>query len=115
MNVTEVITSERCLREPHGRHADDHVELRLEVDGRHPRPRDALHRRRAPVVFVGSTVPDILDGYRTGRIAMIQYKGAAPIENESTSSLYGRGVRMIGVTASRTSSAAGSKIRTTAG
>jgi membrane dipeptidase len=52
------------------------------------------------LVFVGSTVQDILDAHHTGRIAMIpSIEGAAPIENEldRLDVLYGLGVRMIGV------------------
>lgn len=52
------------------------------------------------VVLVGSTVGDIEDAHRTGRIAMIpSIEGAAPIENEvdRLDVLYGLGVRMLGI------------------
>jgi membrane dipeptidase len=52
------------------------------------------------VVFVATTVDDILDAHATGRIAMVPcLEGAAPIENEldRLDVLYGFGVRMCGV------------------
>jgi membrane dipeptidase len=52
------------------------------------------------VVFVGSTVADIEDAHRTGRIALIPcLEGAAPIENEldRLEVLYGLGIRMCGI------------------
>ncbi len=52
------------------------------------------------VVFVASTVDDILEAHRTGRIAMVPcLEGAAPIENEldRLDVLYGLGVRMLGI------------------
>jgi membrane dipeptidase len=52
------------------------------------------------VVFVASTVADILEAHRTGRIALIPcLEGAAPIENEldRLDALYGLGIRMCGV------------------
>jgi membrane dipeptidase len=52
------------------------------------------------LVLVGSTVADIEDAHRTGRIAMIpSIEGAAPIENEvdRLDVLYGLGVRMLGI------------------
>lgn len=52
------------------------------------------------LVVVGSTVADIEEAHRTGRIAMIPcLEGAAPIENEldRLDVLYGLGVRMCGV------------------
>ena len=52
------------------------------------------------VVFVGSTVADIRDAHRTGRIAFIPcLEGAAPIENEldRLDVLYGLGIRMCGI------------------
>jgi len=62
------------------------------------------------LVFVGSSVQDILDAHRTGRIAMIpSIEGAAPIENEldRLDVLYGLGVRMIGVTYSESNQLGG--------
>jgi membrane dipeptidase len=62
------------------------------------------------LVFVGSTVKDILDAHRTGRIAIIPcIEGAAPIENEldRLDVLYGLGVRMIGVTYSESNQLGG--------
>jgi membrane dipeptidase len=52
------------------------------------------------VVFVGSTVADIEEAHRTGRIALIPcLEGAAPIENEldRLEVLYGLGIRMCGI------------------
>jgi membrane dipeptidase len=52
------------------------------------------------VVFVGSTVADIEEAHRTGRIALIPcLEGAAPIENEldRLGVLYGLGIRMCGI------------------
>ncbi len=52
------------------------------------------------VVFVASSVDDILDAHRTGRIAMVpSTEGAAMIENEldRLDVLYGLGVRMCGI------------------
>ncbi|MGH7541641.1 MAG: membrane dipeptidase, partial [Gemmatimonadota bacterium] len=51
-------------------------------------------------VFVGSTVEDILEAHRSGRIAMVPcMEGAAMIENEldRLDVLFGLGVRMCGV------------------
>lgn len=62
------------------------------------------------LVLVGSTVKDILDAHRTGRIAMVpSIEGAAPIENEldRLDVLYGLGVRMIGVTYSESNQLGG--------
>ena len=62
------------------------------------------------VVFVGSSVADILEAHRTGRIAMIPcLEGAAPIENklDRLDVLYGLGVRMIGVTYSESNALGG--------
>jgi membrane dipeptidase len=53
------------------------------------------------VVFVASTVADIEEAHRTGRIAMVPcIEGAAPIENEldRLDVLFGLGVRMLGIT-----------------
>jgi membrane dipeptidase len=52
------------------------------------------------VVFVGSTVADIEEAHRTGRVALIPcLEGAAPIENEldRLDVLYGLGIRMCGI------------------
>jgi membrane dipeptidase len=52
------------------------------------------------VVFVASTVADIEQAHRTGRIAMVPcIEGAAPIENEldRLDVLFGLGVRMLGI------------------
>jgi membrane dipeptidase len=52
------------------------------------------------VVCVGSTVADILEAHRTGRIALIPcLEGSAPIENEldRLDVLYGFGIRMCGI------------------
>jgi membrane dipeptidase len=52
------------------------------------------------VVFLGSTVADIEEAHRTGRIALIPcLEGAAPIENEldRLEVLYGLGIRMCGI------------------
>src|SRR5437762_11216029 len=65
------------------------------------------------LVFVGSTVADIEDAHRTGRIALIPcLEGAAPIENEldRLDVLYGLGVRSIGI-AYREANALGSGLR----
>jgi membrane dipeptidase len=62
------------------------------------------------LVVIGSTVQDILDAHRTGRVAMIAcIEGAAPIENEldRLEVLYGLGVRMIGVTYSESNQLGG--------
>jgi membrane dipeptidase len=62
------------------------------------------------VVFVASTVTDILDAHRTGRIALVPcLEGAAPIENEldRLDVLYGLGVRMLGVTYSESNQLGG--------
>ena len=58
---------------------------------------DAAHQS---VVFVASTVADIEEAHRTGRIAMVPcIEGAAPIENEldRLDVLFGLGVRMLGI------------------
>lgn len=52
------------------------------------------------VMFVASTVGDILDAHSTGRIALVpSIEGAAPIENEldRIDVLFGLGVRMLGI------------------
>jgi membrane dipeptidase len=52
------------------------------------------------VVFVGSTVADIEEAHRMGRVALIPcLEGAAPIENEldRLDVLYGLGIRMCGI------------------
>src|SRR5437764_1068754 len=52
------------------------------------------------VVVLGTTVDDILDAHRTGRIALVPcIEGAAMIENEldRLDVLYGLGVRMCGI------------------
>ena len=62
------------------------------------------------VVFVGSTVGDILGAHATGRIAMIPcIEGAAMIENEldRLDVLYGLGVRMCGITYSESNQLGG--------
>jgi membrane dipeptidase len=62
------------------------------------------------VVFVGSTVPDILDAHATGRIALIPcVEGAAMIENEldRLDVLYGLGVRMCGIAYSQSNQLGG--------
>ena len=73
----------------------------VEVDGRDPRPRDALADvAHQTTVFVGGTVEDILEAHRTGRIAMVPcMEGAAMIENEldRLDVLFGLGVRMCGI------------------
>jgi membrane dipeptidase len=62
------------------------------------------------LVFVASTVDDVLEAHSTGRIAMIpSVEGAAPIENEldRLDVLYGLGVRMLGVTYSESNQLGG--------
>jgi membrane dipeptidase len=62
------------------------------------------------LVFVGSTVEDIREAHRTGRIAMIpSIEGAAPIGNEldRLDVLFGLGVRMLGVTYSESNQLGG--------
>ncbi|HEY6568344.1 MAG TPA: membrane dipeptidase [Actinomycetota bacterium] len=62
------------------------------------------------VVFVGSTVQDIVDANATGRIALIpSLEGAAPIENEldRLDVLFGLGVRMMGITYSESNALGG--------
>jgi membrane dipeptidase len=62
------------------------------------------------VVFVGSSVEDIVAAHRTGRIALIPcLEGAAPIENEldRLDVLYGLGVRMCGVSYSESNQLGG--------
>jgi membrane dipeptidase len=62
------------------------------------------------LVFVGSSVQDILDARVSGLIAMIPcLEGAAPIENEldRLDVLYGLGVRMLGITYSESNALGG--------
>jgi membrane dipeptidase len=62
------------------------------------------------VVFLGTSVDDIVRAHETGRIALIAcVEGAAPIENEldRLDILYGLGVRMIGVTYSESNQLGG--------
>lgn len=62
------------------------------------------------LVFVASTVDDIVAAHRDGRIAMVPcLEGAAPIENEldRLDVLYGLGVRMIGVAYSESNALGG--------
>jgi membrane dipeptidase len=62
------------------------------------------------VVFLGTTVDDIVRAHETGRIALLaSVEGAAPIENEldRLDILYGLGVRMIGVTYSESNQLGG--------
>jgi membrane dipeptidase len=68
---------------------------------------DVVHQS---VVFVGSTVQDIVDAHASGRIAMIPcLEGAAPIENEldRIDVLFGLGVRMLGITYSESNALGG--------
>ena len=62
------------------------------------------------VVFVGSTVDDIVQAHASGRIALIPcLEGAAPIENEldRLDVLFGLGVRMLGITYSESNALGG--------
>jgi len=62
------------------------------------------------VVFLATTVDDIVRAHETGRIALVAcVEGAAPIENEldRLDVLYGLGVRMIGVTYSESNQLGG--------
>lgn len=62
------------------------------------------------MVFVGTTVDDVLEAHASGRIAMIpSMEGAAPIENEldRIDVLHGFGVRMMGIAYSESNALGG--------
>ncbi len=104
------LRARRRLRELHGRHGDDHLQVRLEVDRHHPRPGHPLQRLCPPGDDVqGRDAGRPLRGPspRAGSRWSRAIESATPIENEvdRVDVLYGFGVRVMGITYSESNGA----------